>query len=51
MPHQVLPEQPGPERWPVLPVPDASVANIQVLPMSENIAKGNRERYGQLEIP
>lgn len=25
--------------------------NLQVLPMSENIAKGNRERYGKLELP
>ena len=25
--------------------------NLQVLPMSENIAKGNRERYGQIELP
>lgn len=25
--------------------------NLQVLPMSENIAKGNRERYGKIELP
>lgn len=25
--------------------------NLQVLPIGENIAKGNRERYGKLELP
>lgn len=27
------------------------MGNLQILPMSENIAKGNRERYGKMSLP
>lgn len=28
-----------------------TIGNLQILPISENIAKGNRERHGQAQIP
>lgn len=27
------------------------MGNLQILPCDENIAKGNRERYGKMELP